>query len=135
MKVIKEYPPNYDDIVAAIPEVADNKDVVFAYGDKIYAPRTKKKIPKDLRVHEEEHMRQQGDNPAGWWTRYLNDIEFRLSQEIEAYRSQYIYFVQKNHDINKRKKFLQGISKSLSGPLYGEIITQADAVRLLISIV
>lgn len=135
MKVIKEYPPNYEEIIAAIPEVADNKTVVFAYGDKIYAPRTKKKLSKDIRVHEEQHKRQQGSDPAAWWTRYLNDVEFRLSQEIEAYRVQYIYFVQKNHDVNKRKEFLQKISKSLSGPLYGEIISQEDAVNLLISIV
>lgn len=135
MKVLKkEYPPNYDEIVEAIPEVADNKNVVFAYGDKIYAPRVKGKVRKDVKVHEEQHMRQQGDDPEGWWKRYLEDVEFRLSQEIDAYRAQYQYYCLKNRGVKDRENFLRGITKTLSGPLYGEIVTQAQALALVVAL-
>ena len=134
MKVIKDYPPNYEDIVEAIPSVADNKNVVFAYGDKIYAPRVKGKVRKDVRVHEEQHMRQQGDDPESWWARYLDDVEFRLSQEIDAYRKQYVYYVKKNHDVRKREDFLRGITKTLSGELYDNMITQKQALDLIVGL-
>lgn len=132
MKIVKDYPPNYDQIIEAIPDVADSKNVVFTYGDTIYAPYKKGKLPKHLKEHEKEHTRQQGDDPHGWWVEYLVNIEFRLAQEVEAYRKQYRFFKSRNHDLQKQANLLDQMALSLSGPLYGNIISIDQAKELII---
>ncbi len=107
-----------------------DKGVMFAYGDTIYA---KDLMPADCMVHEEFHLSQQARLPGGaeeWWERYFTDESFRLEQEVEAYQEQYQYAV-KNYPRPKRREVLKRITKDLSGPMYGKIITKAEARDLI----
>lgn len=89
MKIINEFPPNIEEIKNSLGNLV-SIDNVFCMGDVVYNP-SGKEIPDDVRWHELIHQRQQGNNPIGWWRRYLNDAEFRYSQELEAYSYQYSY--------------------------------------------
>ena len=125
MNIIQAFPPNY----AEIEKVFDirGKNIVFAYGDVLYNPRGAD-ITNDLMVHEETHKRQQGNDPASWWSKYLKDVNFRLNQEVEAYRNQFQFYKQKH---KHWMPFLQFISKDLSGKMYGNIISFVDAMSAI----
>lgn len=123
-----ENPPNFEAICAAFPHVREHKGAIFCYGDVIYTPNLEpgQGIAPHLVVHESVHMRQQKEagGPEAWWERYLADVEFRLVQEVEAYRAQY-HFVLTNHGNDKRalERFLFDLAGDLSGPMYGNIIS------------
>ena len=124
MKITTDFPPNYANIVIAIPEVQNGKPI-FCYGDTIYNPH-KIEITKDLEAHEEVHRRQQGNNPDLWWEKYLQDPEFRLRQELEAYGIQYASVREFVHG-RLREWVLDNIATALSGALYGNLLTFAEA--------
>lgn len=130
MKIVKDYPPNIEAIRA---KFTLHEYVVFTYGDTLYNPGGWK-IADDLMVHEETHVVQQGDDPAGWWNKYLNDEKFRLEQEIEAYRNQYLYFrenrcIKPNGKIRASRlgEFVSRIASDLSSEIYGNIINYQEA--------
>lgn len=126
MKVIEDFPPNYQDILAALGDVSKAKPV-FCYGDTIYNP-FRRKITIDVEHHEEVHARQQGDDPALWYVKYLMDRSFRLSQEIEAYGAQY-HFAKSKGVKGKLLSWLQdNLAWNLSGEAYGKLITYGEAV-------
>ncbi len=129
MKIINQRPPNYEKIVKAFPLVA-NGGVIYCYGDAIYNPDSAE-ISGDNLAHESVHSRQQGDDPEAWWNRYLTDQVFRLSQEIEAYRASYRYYVDKGADRNRLFKLRRMFAGHLSHPIYGENITKEEAFKKL----
>lgn len=95
---------------------------VFAYDNDIY---TNSVLPDYLIVHEETHLRQQNDvGLDNWVDKYINDKDFRLEMELEAYRAQ-LKFVK---DLNRRKRMLFICAKDLSSSLYGNIISLTDAM-------
>ena len=128
MKIVRGYPPNYDQIKKKF----NPKDgVVYTYGDTIYAPNTNE-IPPDLMMHETTHsLQQKKTSPKEWWDNYLKDSKFRLSQELEAYRTQY-KFIKGAYNRKNRRGLLQKISKDLSSNLYGGVITNEDALELIV---
>ena len=129
MKIINEYPPIYDAILSA--GMHPNPSTIYAYGDAIYAPHVDP-VPPDLIAHESAHCRQQGNDPDGWWSRYLDDPYFRIDQEAEAYAAQYDYVCQHMvKDRNARARFLQRLAGSLSSPIYGSVITQSSALEAI----
>lgn len=130
MKIVKAVPPNYFDICKVFNIFGKNR-IVFTYGDTIYAPNKGGAISDNVKVHEKTHQKQQGDDPKGWWDRYLVDTQFRLDQELEAYRKQYRFFISKNHNINDQFRFLDIIAGDLSGEMYGNIISFEEARELL----
>lgn len=124
MKIVEEYPPNYNEIFQVFPNLEEHRPI-FAYGDTIYNP-FKVKVTPDLEVHESTHTKQQGNSPEIWWTKYLFDKHFRLEQEIEAYGEQ-LRFIQgkvggKLYDWVKQK-----MAEALSGELYGNLLTYGEA--------
>jgi hypothetical protein len=124
MREKTDFPPNYHDILLSIPEVANGKPI-FCYGDTIFNPH-KVELTPDLLVHEEVHMKQQGGAPEIWWEKYLNDTQFRLRQEVEAYGTQYAFL--KRHTGGALLEWsLDSIAKALSGKLYGDLITHNEA--------
>ena len=125
MKVIYEYPPNIEKIkkVLSIPE----SGVVFTYGDTIYNP-SKGTIDELLEKHEEVHMKQQTD-PEEWWSRYLTDITFRASQELEAYRAQYKEAKKVIKDRNILFKYLKLLAKDFSSEQYGNPMSFEQAIK------
>lgn len=126
MIIIEDYPPNYKDIEI---KFHPSPRTVFTWGDIIYNPN-RVRIPKDLEVHESVHMKQQAGYPKMWWERYLVDPKFRLSQELEAYITQFRYYKK----INKSwMPFARRIAGDLSSSLYGYIISYSDALWKIIN--
>lgn len=124
MKVSKELPPNYADIVRAIPEIAEHKPI-FCFGDTVY--NVEGELRKDLDIHEEIHSKQQGVYPGIWWYQYLTDKEFRLKQEIEAYGAQYA-FISKALKGRWLRYGLDKMAHDLSSGMYGNLLCHNEAV-------
>jgi hypothetical protein len=121
------FPPNITEILKRF-KVTDH--TVYAYGDILYNP-TGLEIPQDLMVHEEVHQKQQ--NILGveqWWAMYLENKQFRLNQEVEAYRAQY-EFLKTVFNRHSLRGALQQLAQNLSSPLYGSIITKKEAQNLI----
>jgi len=93
---------------------------IMVWGDTSY---TTHELPDHLIAHEETHIRQQKNKLLGlvWWTRYVFSKKFRLSQELEAYRSQY--------KVSGDPMVLHQIAKDLSGELYGNLISYDEAIK------
>jgi len=100
------------------------KGVIFTYGDKIYAPNIAEISPA-LKIHESIHSQQQGGHPDGWWMRYIEDAKFRYEEELAAHRAEYEYY--DSHPRKIRRLQLKFISKRLSSPLYGQMISTSKA--------
>ena len=131
MKTSHNYPPNYDEICKVF-KIRGITNVVFTYGDTLYNPG-KNTITGDLREHEETHAVQQENfpgGPAAWWKKYLEDVEFRLNQEVKAYQRQYQYCCEK-YTRQERRKCLRFFAKSLSGPVYGNSVSESRAEQLI----
>src|SRR3990167_5224922 len=127
MKVLYENPPNIKQIGAVFTV---NDTTVFTYGNVVYNPN---KCPLDIPImtHEEMHSRQQGDDPEGWWKKYLEDVEFRITQEVAAYQVQFWFQCKiiKNRDL--RALNLTRLAQTLSGGMYGCTMPLAEAKRLI----
>lgn len=134
MKILNEYPPQFEKIEKVFN--LSKRTAVFTYGDTIYNPWGGN-LSKDLIAHESIHEKQQGDDPDGWWEKYMSDVQFRLSQEVEAYQKQFrsycggISNVGKMRKMMLEEKFLQRIAGDLSSPLYGSIVTLTEAKKLI----
>lgn len=129
MKIVRAFPPNYDEICRHF-DIRGRNTIIFAYGDTLYNPGGGT-IDECLMKHEETHERQQAAmGVKEWWAKYLIDAQFRLSQEVEAYRNQYAHSL-KVMARPGRRFLLKTISKDLSGPMYGNIVTQEQAEALI----
>jgi hypothetical protein len=121
-------PPNLAAIHEAFPAVRGRPGIVFTYAPVLHNP-SRIRISPDLWAHEETHGRQQtapGMTPEAWWERYLADPEFRLGQEAEAYRAQY-EFARLNYGREQRRALLRHIVATLSGPIYGYMVSPSRA--------
>jgi len=124
--IVQGWPPNIEAIRAVLPVSEDN---IFAYGGKIYSPGTKT-LPIWLIEHERVHFAQQRlYGLRAWWQRFLDDEAFRLSQELPAYRVEYYEFCKASADRNQRSMYLQQMARRLAAPMYGSIITVAQALK------
>ncbi len=121
----KIYPQNEFPLLEKYKEVFDVSDrTIFAYDHKIYFNG---ELPDHLIIHEQTHHKQQDEVGLDLWVeKYLTDVEFRLEQEVEAYRNQ-LQSVNRNF----RRKLLKIVAKDLASPLYGNIVSFKEAVRLL----
>lgn len=130
MKIIYDYPPNYEQIKDAF-SIEHNPGVIFTYGDALYVPGGERiPIDKPLMKHEETHARQQKKIGIDeWWDQFLGDRNFRLSQELEAYREQYRAMA--GIPLEKRIGYLDHICKSLSGAMYGNMLTYDEAKAVI----
>lgn len=126
MIIVEEYPPNFDHICEVIPAVRDQKGIVFTYGDTIYNP-SGQEIQDHLELHESIHEVQQSKiGVEEWWDKYLIDVDFRLEQELEAYRAQY-KFTSKVYGRANAQMLLKEVAKDLSSPMYGSIMKYKQA--------
>ena len=126
MKVVNEYPPNIEEIKKVFP--LDDDGIIFAYGNTIYAPKVDNILDHFIK-HEEVHQKQQGENVEEWWEQYLADPQFRLQQEIEAYRVQYAYIKPLIRTL--KQAWLHKFAKDLSGKMYGKLITFQKAKEII----
>jgi hypothetical protein len=130
MKIINTPPPNYKEIQSHFPDADFNNGVLFTYGDTCYC----KDISADLIAHEETHTKQQtakGMTPKKWWAKYFKDPKFRLDQELEAYKNQWKFIQKHINDRENKARLLHHIGLSLSGKIYGNIITYTEAKNLI----
>ncbi|MES2216651.1 MAG: hypothetical protein V4481_05155 [Patescibacteria group bacterium] len=127
MKIVNEKPPIWNECNEAfkLPH-----GVVFPYDHVLYNPDGIT-VPDDLMVHESVHERQQEEmgGSAIWWAKYLQDKNFLIDQEVQAYGAQYKFICGKVKDKNARYKNLHIIADQLSSPLYGSVIAYTDAIR------
>lgn len=129
MDIVKAYPPNYNDICAVLP-VRGKPGVIFTYGDTIYNPQGIDILPH-IRAHEAVHKMQQGDDPAGWWERYLADPQFRFDMEWPAHVTEYRAYVTDYPNRSARRRALATIAKRIASPLYGRVISFPAAKKRL----
>lgn len=102
-----------------------NDGTIFAYDNTIY---TSNDLPNDFIEHEKVHLKQQ--NTIGcdnWVALYMRNKEFRLKQELEAYR----YQLSVIKDKNKRSKAKTEFAKILSSEMYGNMVSEEEAKNLL----
>lgn len=132
MKIEKTYPPNYEEIVKHFPFVATHTGIVFTYKDVLHAPNLPEDqtISDDLLVHESTHTKQQGDDPDAWWKQYFDDVPFRKSQEVEAYKNQY-QFAKARYGTKNANNLLVHLASDLSSEIYGLGITYNQAEKLI----
>lgn len=105
-----------------------DKGIIITYGDTVYC---KYSISPDLEIHEGTHIKQQNEyGVKEWWDRYLVDVEFRLSQEKEAYKNQ-VDFAFKNFSKKQAEFILDKCAIDLSSYIYGNIITYDQAYEFL----
>ena len=121
-------PPMFDEIDAAFN--VRGKKVIFAWGGIIYNPQNVPLTPS-LIAHERIHGLRQGDDIEGWWHKYIDDPEFRLAEEIEAHIAEYAH-VAAYGNRRDRRHAIQGMSKRLASPMYGKLINQAQAKRIIL---
>ena len=123
-KIVYSRPPNFDDILKVFP-MADMPHILFSYGHTIYCP-TPGKIPIPVLKHEFVHCQRQGTAEDGiieWWDKYLKDIDFRYVEEKIAHIAEYAKACQLAQTRQQRRVKLKEISKKLSHPLYGRMVT------------
>ena len=141
MKIKEEFPPNFSEIQKYLPAT---ENATFCYGEIIYNP-SKKNLNPDVIHHEEVHSKQQEQftSPEIWWFKYLNDLEFRKEQEIEAYGSQYLFSKKHIEEAEERankegktlragmtkllKWALESMAMALSSKEYGNLLTYGEA--------
>ena len=128
MKIINELPPIIDQLLAG--GMQPTRYTLYTYGDTIYNP-SGSILPEDIIVHEGVHEKQQGVDPDAWWSRFIDDQYFRVDQEVEAYAAQYRFMCKKFKDRNKRSQILMHYAKTLSSPIYGDVIGTMKAYEMI----
>ena len=124
-QIVNDFPPNIDAIRGTFPLTGHE---IFAWKGTIYNPGGGT-LTAWLIEHEKVHFRQQDGKPEAWWARYLVDEQFRLDQELEAHRVEYRSFCSYVKDRNQRARYLMEISGRLASPMYGGIISRAEAAK------
>ena len=126
MAVIKSYPPNYRDILLALPDVAKNEKAVFCYGDDLYNP-SGGEIEADLLLHEQIHSAQQkAIGVENWWRKFLTDPYFRFDQELSAFSAQLAYG-KKVYPVKTSDKMKHDFAVLLSGKQYQTHMSYQEA--------
>lgn len=118
--IIVERPPNFDQILAAFPD-ADKPGVIFAFGEHIYNP-SGKIIPAPLVAHEHVHCAHQSQfvKPELWWDLYIDDHDFRYSEELAAHVAEFKAQLA-GLDRNRKSKLLMATAARLVAPLYNYV--------------
>ena len=131
MRIVNDFPPNISQIKQAF-DIEGKNSIVFTYGDILYVPSGHKTLPQHLMVHEETHSKQQREYGSidSWWGNYIRDPNFRLLQELEAYRNQYKHICE-TEVRQQRRSLLTILARDLSGPIYGYVITFEKAKELI----
>lgn len=100
-------------------------ETIFAYNGKIYT--NEKLLPPDILMHELIHLKRQNKIGADKWVkRYLEDDQFRLNEEVIAYKAQLDFYKDRNEKNLCRLKCVRALSEN-----YGNIIEPLEAFKLL----
>jgi len=132
IKVSNKRPPEW--ILKKANEMFDvvfESGVVFTYDDEIFTYSGE--ISEDLYIHELHHCAQQYKygSVEEWWKKYFDNVEFRLTQELECYRKQYRWIKENLKNREEINRLLFHYAKCLSGKMYGNLITMNEALKLI----
>jgi len=130
-KILYTPPPIIERAREAFGIKWEEKNVVMVYGDTIHQSFDYP-MDDDLLIHELVHVRQHAEYPGGasaWWDRYLIDAEFRLSQELEAYRIQWQWVLKNEKNRQTRFLILRHCASDLSGSMYGNLMGFTEAMQ------
>lgn len=109
--------------------------VYITLGRTIFCPPLMRVMPADILTHEIVHLKQQRFSYlrafATFWRFYFSK-SFRLYSEFPAFHEQYLW-VEANGKMNylQLHQYRRSLAGTLSGKLYGEIITEAEAFERL----
>jgi len=117
IRVEETYPPNYAKICERFPIVRNVPDALFVWDKTIHNPH-KIKLIDHVVIHETVHSYQQKGDPETWYAKYFWDTEFRLSQEVEAYGTQYAFILDQTKDKTVRYELLFQIVEKITDPMY-----------------
>ena len=127
MQFSREQPEIFDRC-AKVFNIKWKDGVIITYGDTIYC---KYPLSFGKQQHEHVHIDQQAEyGVEAWWDKYLTDKQFRLDQEVEAYKKEIKYIRNKVKDYVLKNRLIDSI-KDLSSPMYGTICTKEQAEVLL----
>lgn len=132
MRVVRDRPPLFDEIDAKFQ--VRGKPILFAWGDRIFVPSGSLDVAPHLMAHERVHGERQGLAEPGimlWWRSYLDDIAFRLHEELLAHRAEYHHLMRHAGGRQQRRRHLSITAARLAAPLYGRMISLADAKKAL----
>jgi len=105
------------------------KGVIITYGDTVYC---KWKIKEPKITHEKVHIKQQKEmGVEKWWDKYIKDKEFRLDQELEAYKAEVEWIKDNVKGFVLKDKMIAKVIMDLSSDMYGGIIKFNEAKELL----
>lgn len=128
IKLSTDIPPIYEKLKDKFGVHFDD-GIIIADGDTIYC---KEKVPPEKIVHELVHLKQQSKVGKNlWWELYLSKDSFRLTQEVEAYRSEYKFICDNIKDRNARFDYLYEMARILSSKQYGSLCTSSEALVLI----
>jgi hypothetical protein len=132
VSVVAGYPPNWDAIRLRFG-LTDASQLVFTYAPRVYVP-SGQALPPDIVIHEHVHLEQQAAplGPEGWWARFLDDDEWRVEQEVAAYKAQIAHLRRVIRDRNELARCVTRIAGDLAGPMYGHTLTFQSAFSRLI---
>lgn len=132
MRIIRGRPPLFDEIDAKFN--VRGKPILFCWGSTIFIPSGTLEIAPHLMAHEEVHSEQQGHDESSillWWQSYLNDERSRLAQKIAAHQAEYQCLLRGGGGRQQRRRHLAITAARLAAPLYGRMISVADAKKAL----
>lgn len=131
MKIEVGFPPNFEELQQAF-SIDESSEICVTWGDTIYNPYN---IPlrEDVILHETVHSRQQRGNPEVYFRKYIDSPEFRIHVESEAYAIQLAY-IREQQGEKRALGYLVAFAQYLSGPVYGNAITQPKAFELIRSL-
>lgn len=102
--------------------------IVLTYGDTIHSQRLN--LSGDIIAHEKTHVEQQANVGRDlWWEKYFEDADFRLSQEVEAYKAQ-LKYAKEHYSRTERRKIEKFCYKILMTK-YGFDFTEEQVKALL----
>ena len=123
-----QIPPIYTRLHARFG-VEWNDGIAITYGDTVYS---KNPIPVDVAEHEKVHVWQQSQiGVEEWWDRYINDPDFRLNQEVQAYKEQIRALNVLIKDRNQLYLAKRKLYRDLAGPMYDYMVSADYAKELL----
>ena len=132
MQIVVAKPPNWD-ALNAVFHVEQRRGVIFAFGELIYNPDNVR-ISQPLMRHEAVHgVRQRRVGVDAWWTRYIEEADYRLAEELPSHMAEYEQFCMDQSDRNARSRYLFECAGRLAGPLYGGLLTRSQAKRAILT--
>jgi hypothetical protein len=128
VKFSKQKPPVYERCEEMFG-VKWKKGIIMTYGNTIHC---KYRLKEPKITHESIHVRQQLETGVEeWWDRYFEDEQFRLDQEVEAYKAEIKWIRHNVKGMDLKSRMIEKIVDDISSEIYGSIVTKKEALELL----